>query len=90
MSSKVGSTILASLQPEGISEAKATFTDDVNLLNLKEFPKTSKRRDSDNRGQLELDNILSIIAHVDERGTLASLPKCVADTPDRLSSSKIE
>lgn len=76
---------------EHVTLAKDTLFEAVDTLNIENFPKSIRRRRQDSQCKLsvEFDDILAILAYLDEQRYLDKLPIFVADSPDNMPSSKL-
>jgi len=73
-----------------LSAAKKRLLDDVDKLNLKaKRPHVPSRRDGDGRLLKEVDDLLLLVAYVDEQKALDKLPKYVAGSPDNMPSLRL-
>jgi hypothetical protein len=71
-----------------LSLAKSRLCDDIDLLKLDKWPRPSRRRDSDNRSKMEVEDIVCLLTFLDEKLILDNLPIYVAEDVDRLPSTK--
>lgn len=73
-----------------ISAAKTTLLDDINGLNLDDkLPHIPRRRETTDRLQKELDDIIAMITFMDERKSVDLLPRYAVINPDDLPPVKL-
>lgn len=73
-----------------ISTAKEILVDIVDKLNIDKWPKPARRKCSDNKSRVELEDIVNVFSYLDENMLLDKLPALVAANVDNLPSSRIE
>jgi len=87
---QIKSTLLDFYSVEVLSEAKSLLLKNITQLQIQaRLPHIPRRRDSDNRGMLEVDDILAVFTSLDEQKLLDKLPRYVADSPDSVPSSRL-
>ena len=75
---------------ETIVEAKSQLLDDVETLNLPvKLPHIPRRRESQCRIAKEVDDLITVLQHLDENGYLDKLPRYVNDHPDNMPSVRL-
>jgi len=84
------STLMDFYDVDVIAEAKVCLLDSASSLNSEvKLPHVPQRRDGDSRLTREIDDILLLISHLDERKLLESLPRYVCSGPDNIPSLRI-
>lgn len=74
-----------------IVEAKSLLLEDISRLpTAKDLPHIPKRRDGPNRLTRDVDDIISVLTFLDEQKLLNNLPRYVSDSPDRMSSLRLD
>jgi len=87
---QIKSMLLDFYSVEVLSEAKCLLLQNVSDLQIDvRLPHIPRRRDSDNRGMLDVDDILTVFTCLDEQKLLDKLPRYVADSPDSVPSSRL-
>lgn len=87
---QIKSTLLDFYSVEVLSEAKCLLLKNISDLQIEaKLPHIPRRRDSDSRGMLEVDDILTVFTSLDEQKLLDKLPRYVADGPDSVPSSRL-
>jgi hypothetical protein len=75
---------------ENISDAKELLVDAVEKLSIDKWPKPARRKQSDNRARVEVDDIIAVFAYLDENLLLDKIPTFVAVNVDNIPSNRIE
>ena len=75
---------------DSITEAKELLVDSVDKVNIDKWPKPERRKQSDNKARLKVDDIVSVYAFLDENLILDKLPTFVAANVDNIPSNRIE
>lgn len=75
---------------ESVSEAKEILVSSVDGLNLDKWPKPARRKQTDNKTRMEVDDIFCVFNYLDENLLMDKLPTYVALNIDNIPSSKIE
>ena len=73
-----------------ITTAKELLVDSVEELNIDKWPKPAKRKASDNKTRVEVDDIVGVFTFLDESLLLDKLPTFVAVNVDSIPSNRIE
>jgi hypothetical protein len=73
-----------------ITEAKELLVESVEKLNLDNWTKPVRRKQSDNKSRMELDDIVGIFTYLDENLILNKLPIFVSINVDNIPSSRME
>ena len=73
-----------------ISSAKEALVEAVDNINLDKWPKPARRKQSDSKFKIELDDIVNVLEYLDENLLLDKLPCFVALNVDNLPSNRIE
>jgi hypothetical protein len=66
------------------------LVDSVDELNIDKWPKPPRRKASDNKAKVEIDDIVNTFSFLDDSLLLDKLPTFVAVTVDKLPSCRIE
>jgi len=75
---------------EVLSEAKNRLLADITTLNSTvKLPHISQHRDSDGRVMREVEDIVSLLACLDENKLMDKLPRYVASGPDSMPSMRL-
>jgi len=75
---------------EALSEAKKRLIGDITALNSSvKFPHVGQHRDGDGRVMREVEDILSLLACLDENKLMDMLPRYVASGPDSMPSMRL-
>jgi hypothetical protein len=73
-----------------IAEAESQSLEDVSHPTLPDkLPYIPRRRDGDNRIEREVENIVTVLTHLDEKQMLDNLPRYAADSPDIMPSARL-
>lgn len=73
-----------------LTSAKIRLLEDVHRMDFPEkLPHIPKRRDTANRLNHEVDDMLALMQFIDERGHLSSLPRYVSSGPDNMPSIRM-
>ena len=83
------STIVDFYKSEVISAAKDSLVEQLDTVDMKSVKIPRRRKDSIGRSASEVDDILSIITHLDEEKKLESLPIYVSSNPDNMPTVKL-
>lgn len=77
--------------PEDISTAKLQLLEDIGNEKVKsiKFPHIPQQRYGENRTQHDVDDIVTLLTVLDEKGALSDLPTYVADDPDKMPSVRL-
>jgi hypothetical protein len=75
---------------EELAEAKELLLKEVDSLKLENFPRISRRRrDSNSKPMLDIDDMFTAIAYLDENNRLKDIATFVATTPDGLPAVRL-
>ena len=75
---------------EELADAKTLLLTEIDALKLANFPKiVRRRRDSNGRNALDIDDIMAAITFMDENQLLAKLPTFVSNHPDKMPASRL-
>ena len=77
-------------KPIDITVAKELLVDIVDELNVEKWQKPAKRKASDNKTRVEVEDIISVFTFLDESLMLDKLPTFVAVNVDNIPSNRIE
>lgn len=75
---------------EQVSEAKEILVNSIDGLNLDKWPKPVRRKQTENKTKMEVDDIFNVFSYLDENLLLDKLPMYVTVNIDNIPSSKIE
>src|SRR5580692_3747958 len=73
-----------------ITAAKEILVDSVEELNIDKWPKPARRKVSENKTRVEVDDIIGVFTLLDESLSLDKLPSFVAVNVDNIPSNRIE
>lgn len=76
--------------PEDISNAKEILVVSVDSLQNEKWQKPAKRKQSDNKARIEVDDIIGIYTFLDENLLLNKLPGFVVANVDNVPSTRVE
>src|ERR1051325_770770 len=75
---------------EELVEAKDLLLNEIDLLKLDNFPRISRRRrDSNGKPLLDIEDMFTALAHLDEQNVINNLPMFLAASPDGLPSARL-
>jgi len=76
---------------EELSRAKAQLSEDIQSVipSSLYLPRIPAPRDGDNKAVRIVDDILTMITFADENLMMSSMPRYVADSPDRLPTTRL-
>jgi len=82
-------TIVNFYSAREVSEAREQLLDDALSLNIKQVPRLPNRRGASGRTQRELEDILTIMAILDEAKSLYKLPRYASDNPHKMPTVQL-
>ena len=75
---------------EELADAKTLLLNEIDALKVANFPKmVRRRRDSNGRNALDIDDIMAAITFLDENQLLSKLPSFVSNHPDKMPASRL-